>query len=78
MKCGIPILSGNLTSLPEVAGEAAIYCDPYDVSAITAGMHILANDADIRERLKQAGIGRGKLFSWDHTAAACWKAILEC
>lgn len=78
MKCGIPILSGNRTSLPEVAGEAAIYCDPYDVQAITAGMHRLANDPELYERLKHTGLERGKLFSWDHTAAACWKAIIEC
>lgn len=77
MKCGVPILSGNLTSLPEVAGEAAIYCDPYAVPEITAGMHRLANDPALYEQLKKTGLERSKLFSWDHTAEACWRAIAK-
>lgn len=76
MKCGIPIISGNKTSLPEVAGEAALYCDPFDVDSITAAMHQLVNDQELYDRLAKSSLERGKLFSWDHTANACWDAIV--
>ena len=77
MKCGIPIISGNKTSLPEVAGEAALYCDPFDVDSITAAMHQLVDDEELYDRLATTGLERGKLFSWDHTANACWDAIVS-
>ena len=77
MKCGIPIISGNKTSLPEVAGEAALYCDPFDVDSITAAMHQLVNDEELYDHLAKSSLERGKLFSWDHTANACWQAIVS-
>jgi glycosyltransferase involved in cell wall biosynthesis len=75
MKCGVPVISGNLTSLPEVAGDAAIYCDPFNVAEIAAKMHELADNPELYQRLQQAGRERSRLFSWDHTAEACWEAI---
>ncbi|ASS47203.1 MAG: hypothetical protein A3D31_15260 [Candidatus Fluviicola riflensis] len=77
MKCGVPIIAGNKTSLPEVAGNAALYCDPFNVDAITAAMHELSNNSELYTELKAAGIERGKLFSWDHTANVCWNAIVS-
>jgi glycosyltransferase involved in cell wall biosynthesis len=77
MKCGIPIISGNKTSLPEVAGEAALYCDPFDVDSITGAMHQLVDDQELYDRLATSSLERGKLFSWDHTANACWQAIVS-
>ncbi len=75
MKCGVPVIAGNKTSLPEVAGNAALYCDPFDVNSITEAMQRLSGDPALYAQLKAAGIERGKLFSWDHTASACWNAI---
>jgi len=75
MKCGIPIISGDRTSLPEVAGNAALYCDPFDVSSITSKMLELVNDSVLYSQLKAYSLERGKLFSWDHTAAVCWETI---
>lgn len=75
MKCGIPIISGDRTSLPEVAGNAAIYCDPFDVASITAKMLELVGDPALYAQLKQFSLERGKLFSWDQTAAVCWETI---
>lgn len=77
MKCGVPIISGNLTSLPEVAADAALYCDPFDVAAIAEKMHELVNDPEIYNQLKKAGLERGQLFSWDKTAEVCWEAIVS-
>lgn len=75
MRCGTPVIAGNLTSLPEVAGEAALYCDPMDVDAIAAALVKISNDPALRERLSELGTARAKLFSWDHTATAIWSCI---
>lgn len=75
MKAGVPIISGNRTSLPEVAGDAALYCDPFSAQEIAERMHELAGNPELQEALKQKGLERGKLFSWDNTAAVCWEAI---
>lgn len=75
MKCGIPIISGNKTSLPEVAGDAAIYCNPFDVAEIQQAMEKLATDPALYQKLAEKSLERGNLFSWDHTAAVCWEAI---
>jgi glycosyltransferase involved in cell wall biosynthesis len=77
MKCGTPILSGNLTSLPEVAGEAAIYCNPFDVKEIAEKMSLLANDEALRKKLSAAGLERNKLFSWDTSAEIVWNEIIS-
>lgn len=75
LRCGIPVLSGNRTSLPEVAGDAAIYCDPFSVEDIRSGMQRLCDDPVLYRNLQQKALGRSMLFSWDQTADACWKAI---
>ena len=75
MKCGVPVLAANATSLPEVAGDAAVYCDPFDVGNITDGLSRLRNDAALRERSGQAGIARAKRFTWDNTAAHLWASF---
>lgn len=77
MKCGTPILSGNLTSLPEVAEDAAIYCDPFDVSDIKNALIRLNNDSDLLLQLSQKGIERSKLFNWDKSASAVSKVLFQ-
>lgn len=75
MQCGVPILSGDRTSLPEVAGDAAIYCNPFDSKDIAMNMEKLANSASLRETLREHGIERSKQFSWDKAATSCWEEI---
>ncbi|MFY7667091.1 MAG: glycosyltransferase family 4 protein [Crocinitomicaceae bacterium] len=65
MNCGTPILAANATCLPEVAGDAAIYCDPFNVEDIANGMLILLNNGNLRNELKEKGLIRGQIFSWD-------------
>ncbi len=72
MKCGIPIVSGNLTSLPEVAEDAAIYCDPMDEKSIEEALMEMTNNASLRAELAQKSMERGKLFSWDSAAEKVW------
>ena len=75
MKCGTPILSGNLTSLPEVAGDSAIYCDPYSVDDITEKMTMIANNTALQSELSKKSLNRSELFSWDYTAKGVWDVI---
>lgn len=76
MKCGTPILSGNRTSLPEVAGEAALFCDPFDVNDICEKLTTVALDKELQDDLSKKGLERSKLFSWDISANKVWE-ILE-
>tara|TARA_R110002072_G_scaffold172042_2_gene325835 strand:- start:11049 stop:12167 length:1119 start_codon:yes stop_codon:yes gene_type:complete len=75
MKCGTPILSGNLTSLPEIAGEAALYCDPYSVSDIAEKLSLLNNDDVMRREFSEKGLKRSEQFSWDMAAEKVWTVL---
>ena len=69
MATGCPVLVSNVTAMPEVCGDAALYCDPLDVSSITDGMQRLADDADLRCRLTTEGQAWAKRYSWDQAAS---------
>lgn len=75
MKCGVPVIAANATSLPEVAGDAAIYCDPFNVGSITTAMERIWTDEALREKLATAGLARSANFTWDRTAKGLWKSI---
>jgi glycosyltransferase involved in cell wall biosynthesis len=65
---GTPVACSNATSLPEVAGDAALYFDPQDRDAITAAIERLLADEPLRERLREAGLRQAAKFSWRTTA----------
>lgn len=69
MACGIPVLTSNTTSLPEVAGDAALLVNPDSVDEISAGIERLVYDETLRAELIAKGLERAKLFSWDAVAA---------
>jgi glycosyltransferase involved in cell wall biosynthesis len=69
MACGTPVITSNCSSLPEVAGDAAILVDPLQISAITAAMQQMLVDEPGRSHLKAAGLARAREFSWQRTAA---------
>ena len=75
MRCGTPILAGNRTSLPEVAGDAAIYCDPFSEDDIFQQMSLLVNDEILRNELSAKGLQRSRLFSWDMASAKVWEVL---
>ncbi|WP_051180657.1 glycosyltransferase family 1 protein [Thermithiobacillus tepidarius DSM 3134] len=77
MASGTPVLTSNVTSLPEVAGGAAILVDPYDVESIADGLRRLVEDKALRETLRSKGLERAKLFSWDRTAELTWQVLQE-
>lgn len=65
---GVPVLTSNVSSLPEVAGDAAFLVDPRDVAAIAEGFTQLFEDADLRAMLSAAGVARASKFTWEATA----------
>jgi glycosyltransferase involved in cell wall biosynthesis len=75
MNCEIPILASGVTSLPEIAGKAALYCDPENIQDIADGMLKLAESPDLRAELLAAGRARRKAFSWDLTAEKVWHSL---
>jgi glycosyltransferase involved in cell wall biosynthesis len=77
MACGIPVLSSNVTALPEVAGDAALLVDPYDVEAMAAGLERLLADESLRHDLSRRGLERARNFTWERTAAATWRVLAE-
>jgi glycosyltransferase involved in cell wall biosynthesis len=77
MAHGTPVLAGDRSSLPEVAGEAALLVDPSDQDAIAAGLVRLVGDRELRARLAAAGPRRAARFTWPATATATWAAYLE-
>lgn len=67
--CGVPVLTSNTSSMPEVAGDAAVYCDPHDGDSIARGIELLL-DATRAAELVARGRARLGLFSWSRTAEA--------
>jgi glycosyltransferase involved in cell wall biosynthesis len=68
MASGVPVITSNVSSLPEVGGDAAFYVDPTSVENIAAGMISLAADKDRQKEMRAAGLERVKQFSWDIAA----------
>ncbi|MBD2297074.1 glycosyltransferase family 1 protein [Nostoc sp. FACHB-190] len=70
MACGTPVITSNLSSLPEVAGDAAILVNPYKITEITEAMQSIATNSELRSHLSTQGIARANLFSWEKTGNA--------
>ena len=74
MACGTPLLTSSLSSMPEVAGEAAIYVDPYDSGSISSGIQKLLNLKSVdRKQMIEKGFKQAKKFSWQTAAAQTLK-----
>lgn len=68
MASGVPVLTANTTSLPEIANGCAILTNPFEIDAIAHGLNQLINDHTLRNKLIKAGLTRAQQFNWDHTA----------
>ena len=68
MACGVPVITSNVSSLPEVVGEAALLVDPYDVDVIGSSMHRILSDPFEADRLRQKGFAQAASFTWERTA----------
>jgi glycosyltransferase involved in cell wall biosynthesis len=68
MASGTPVVVSNVSSLPEVAGDAAVLVDPYDPAAIAHGIHQVLADERLQDELRRKGLARARQFSWDASA----------
>ena len=75
MHCGTPVITSNTSSLPELVGDAGILVNPLDVDAITEAMRILAEDAQLRDQLRDRGYAQAQQFTWDNAARQFWQVL---
>lgn len=68
MASGVPVLTSNVCSLPEVVGDAAVLVNPLDVEEIAEGIRLIVNDSQLRGRLRDRGLRQALKFSWEETA----------
>ncbi|MDQ3108702.1 MAG: glycosyltransferase family 4 protein [Bacteroidota bacterium] len=77
MSCDVPVITSEITAMPEVAGEAALYVDPFSEESICSALVLIDKDESLREKLiSKARIQREK-FSWDKTADALWESMMK-
>jgi glycosyltransferase involved in cell wall biosynthesis len=77
MACGTPVLTSRRSSLPEVAGEAALLIDPFDTAAIAGGMRRLLEEPELRSELRERGLERAAQFSWERCARETRQVLLR-
>jgi glycosyltransferase involved in cell wall biosynthesis len=77
MACGAPVVTSNTTSLPELAGEAALLVDPTDEEAIADALGRVLEDPGLAQRLRERGLDRSALYSWDACGDATVAAYRE-
>jgi glycosyltransferase involved in cell wall biosynthesis len=77
MACGTPVVTSNVSSLPEIAGGAALLVDPYDTASIAEGITRAVTDEPLRQQLAQRGLARARDFSWAQSVAATHRIYME-
>lgn len=77
MECGIPVITSNISSMPEVAGKAALLVDPNNIQEIVEKMNNIVNSKILRKQLIEKGFKRVKQFSWERTAKQTLKVYDE-
>ncbi len=73
----VPVITSNVTSMPEIAGDASILVDPSNIDQIANAMYQVSSDSSLAKSLIEKGRTRRKDFSWDKTADNLWKSILK-
>jgi glycosyltransferase involved in cell wall biosynthesis len=69
LACGLPTLTSNLSSIPEVAGDAALLVDPHNIEQIASGLELLLCDPNLRDELRRRALIQSAKFTWAKTAA---------
>jgi len=77
MACGCPVITSNVSSMPEVAGDAAILVDPKDEDEIAAKIKEVLENEKLQDELKKKGLLRAKKFSWEKCARQTFKILEE-
>jgi glycosyltransferase involved in cell wall biosynthesis len=69
MASGTPVVTSNISSMPEVAGDAAMLVDPYHVDSIVDGLRRVLTDQTLADDLRRKGLVRARDFSWERSVA---------
>ena len=77
MACDCPVVVSRAASLPEVCGDAAVYCDPHDPGDIARGIESVMQDDSLRRNLKARGAARAREFTWDRSARTLMNVLRE-
>jgi len=77
MACGVPIITSNTSSLPEVVGNAGIMIDPSDIESLSDEMYRVLKDKELRHRMGRDGLKRSKMFTWEKTVNKVLEAYKE-
>lgn len=77
MACGCPVIVSNAASLPEVCGDAALYCNPHDPNDIAEKIKLMMGDKQLRESYRVKGLERAKQFTWEKSARETFEVIQE-
>ncbi|MCC6186850.1 MAG: glycosyltransferase family 4 protein [Chitinophagaceae bacterium] len=77
-KCGVPAIVSNTSSMPEVAGDAALIVDPTDYHDIADKMSMLFKDEVLRAKLSKNAIAQNQKYTWDNAANTLWANIELC
>jgi glycosyltransferase involved in cell wall biosynthesis len=78
MACGAPVVCSNASSLPEIAGDAAVLADPQNVNALAEAIGRVFASQELREHLREKGLSQSARFSWVQTADAILKVYQRC
>lgn len=77
MAHGVPVLTSNVSALPEVSGDAALLVDPNDVASIAEGLRKLTETPELREQFAQRGLRRSREFPWEAAVRKTWDVYQE-
>ena len=77
MACGTPVIVSNVTALPEVCGDAALYIDPYSTKNITEKIQLLLSNISLQEEYIAKGLAHVKIYTWKDAAKAHLKKFKE-
>ena len=77
MACGTPVVTSNGTSLPEIAGDAAVLVDPEDVDSIAEGILRVVSSSALRDNLRRLGLDRASRATWESTAQQTLQLLLD-
>lgn len=78
MQCGIPVITSNVSSIPEIVGDACLLINPYSVENISDSIIMLLSDMDKWQKYSLMGIEKAKEYSWQETAAKTLEAYRKC
>ncbi len=77
MNAGVPVITSDVSSMPEISGNAALLVNPYSVESIKEALNIITFDTLRREQLIKKGTERGSFFTWMNTAKGVWESLMK-